>query len=642
MPIYKTCFVVVLVAFTVISAGAQSTPYSTSAVAEALKSNASVIIHLENIEMNVESVDKATLNVHKVFTVLNEEGSSALLFNEYATKFISLDEAEIKVFDAAGKQVHKFRKKDMTTVAVGEGLVEDGYVTYYRIRPDAYPVTVEFSYEQKLKSTLYFPDYRFLHAKEAVVESNYTAKIPAGITLRYKAQHSAITPVITENGPDKIYKWTVKNLAPVLNEEGSAGSNNFPYVHMVTDQFSHYGFRGDLSSWKAFGLWISDLYKGLDELPVSRQQFFQNLVAGAPDNTEKERRIYEYLQQNFRYVSIQLGIGGLRPFSAAFTDAKKYGDCKALSNYMKAALNAVGIRSHVAIINAAYNEEPVDADFPANNFNHVILCVPGPNDTTWLECTSNTAAFATLGTFTENRNALLITETGGVLVATPKSNAAANLFATHTTIQVAPDLAAVAQTKLTTKGVYREIVADVLKENKDDQKESLVLGFGFKQPDFFELAAAQPTDDFQAALKMEIGKLPEFNAGTKYFFKPRINKIWSKKLPSAENRKLDYYFRFPFENKDTTVLVFAAGFKPDVLAAGKELRSPYGVYKTQYWYQQKENAVYTVTTLTLTAHKIPAAEYGAVKTFFDAVVQDDAQRIVMLKTETNAPEGKAF
>ncbi|MEI9809836.1 MAG: transglutaminase domain-containing protein [Bacteroidota bacterium] len=81
---------------------------------------------------------------------------------------------------------------------------------------------------------------------------------------------------------------------------------------------------------------------------------------------EKEsiRRIYRYMQENFRYVSIQLGIGGLKPFSAEFTDKKKYGDCKALSNYMKAALKSVGIPSHVAIINSGFNRNRWMPAFP--------------------------------------------------------------------------------------------------------------------------------------------------------------------------------------------------------------------------------------------------------------------------------------
>jgi hypothetical protein len=112
---------------------------------------------------------------------------------------------------------------------------------------------------------------------------------------------------------------------------------------------------------------------------------------------DKVRFLYRYLQQNMRYVSVQLGIGGLKPFPAMFVDQKKYGDCKALTNYMGALLRAVNIPSCYAIVNAGTNAKPADPKFPDNVFNHVILCVPLKNDTTWLECTSNTQPFGQLG-----------------------------------------------------------------------------------------------------------------------------------------------------------------------------------------------------------------------------------------------------
>lgn len=617
--------------------------YSVATVPDTLKNGASVITHLENITVQVESLDLATLKVQKIFTVLNPEGNYALFFHEYSSKAIALEEAEIRVYDQQGKGIGRHKKRDMTTVSVGDGLIEDGYVTYYQVKPPSYPVTVEVTYEQKFRTTLSFPDYRYIGPKEAVVESNYTAKVPADIVLRHKDRHRSLAPVITEEGKYKVYKWTVKNLPSLRDEEGSVeGGEKFPYVNIVTDQFSHYGYKGNLSSWKSFGAWISDLYKGLDELPADRQLFFQGLVKDASSEEEKIKRIYEYMQQNFRYVSIQLGIGGLKPFSAAFTDQKKYGDCKGLSNFMKAALKAVGLKSHVAIINADYNGEPVDPDFPANNFNHAILCVPMQKDSVWLECTSNTSEFGQLGTATENRNALLVTEEGGVLVPTPKSSAAANTLFTRTVVKMEADLSASTETTITAMGDLREMMGELLKNKKDDQKELLVSYLGYKQPDAFELAGTGAADSRHTTLKMWISKLPEFNAGSKYFISPRINKLWTKKLPPAENRKLDYYFRFPFEMRDTTILKLVAGTEPDVLPAEKKLSNSYGYYAAKYWYNKEEHAIYTATALTLKKHKVLAADYPGVKAFFDEVAQDDAQKIVVKGTGSNSGEKKAF
>jgi hypothetical protein len=420
-------------------------------------------------------------------------------------------------------------------------------------------------------------------------------------------------------------------MAPIDFEEGSVSADNrYPRIAIAADNFSYYGLHGDLSTWKSFGLWINELYRNLDILPADRQQFFAQLVKDASSKKDKIRRIYNYLQQNFRYVSIQLGVGGLKPFSAEFTDQKKYGDCKALSNYMKAALKSVGIKSYVAIINSDYNELPVDAGFPSNDFNHVILCVPGI-DSIWLECTSSTIDFAELGTFTENRNALLITDEGGVLVATPASHSATNISSTVTTVTMLDDMSAQTETVFNTRGEYKEIMNEILKENRDDQKEVIVSSFGFKQPDNFELIGGQASNGYRPKLIMALRSIPEFSSGNKWFISPRIYKMWSHVLPKSENRKYDFYFHYPFEKYDTTIFKLPAGLKPDILPKEKDLKCDYASYKSKYWYNEAENSIYSIDSLTLKQHKIPALDYPQVKKFFDELMQDDAQKIVVKK-----------
>src|SRR6185312_175426 len=78
----------------------------------ALIKNASVIKEEENILLEITAIDRFTYTVHKVETILNEKGKDELDFMQYTNKYISLENAEIKVFDAARKQVTKFSRKD--------------------------------------------------------------------------------------------------------------------------------------------------------------------------------------------------------------------------------------------------------------------------------------------------------------------------------------------------------------------------------------------------------------------------------------------------------------------------------------------------------------------------------------------------
>ena len=70
---------------------------------------------------------------------------------------------------------------------------------------------------------------------------------------------------------------------------------------------------------------------------------------------------------------------------------------------------------------------PIITEFPSNQFNHVIVCVPLKKDTMWLECTSQTRQPGSIESEIENRNALIITPEGGVIVKTPSRKANENV-----------------------------------------------------------------------------------------------------------------------------------------------------------------------------------------------------------------------
>ncbi len=609
---------------------AQLPSYDVASIPEEVKKKTSVIKRYENTLFEVTGIDRATLKTHEVYTLLNDTYRGALNFSEYNTKFHILEDVEIKVYDAKGKQINKYKKKDLYMQTSGDGLIDDRSYYSISIPVAVYPVTVEYIYEVRYKGTLFYPAYT---PGAGVLQSTFTAKVPKDMDLRYQAKNIALTPKITEDEKYKSYQWDGSNLPKVEQEEGTTSSREsiYPCILLAPSRFKMDEYDGNMSSWKSLGEWYNTMHKGLDVLPESRKAFLKDLVKDAKDDPEKVRIIYDYLQKNFRYVSIQLGIGGWRSLPADFTDQKKYGDCKGLSNYMYAALKAVGVRSHPALISAEYNKEPLDPSFPMSGFNHVIICVPQPKDSIWLECTSKTTDFAVLGTFTENRYALLITEEGGVLAATPASRSADNKFDITTVITLQLDGSGKTMSTFRTTGEYKEMMGSVMDEKKDDQKDFIINGMGFKQPDEFILHKREALNTLTTELEMSIEKVPEFIAGNKMFFSPRMYKLFGYKLPTAEKRKKDYYFHNPYQKTDTTLFQLPEGFAVDALPQAKSIQCPFGTYNTKYWYDDSKKAVYSTSSLVLEQHRIPAARYAEVKKFFDEVAQDDTQRIVIRK-----------
>jgi len=609
---------------------AQEIRYDAASIPANLRENAHVIKRYEKITFDVKDVDRAVLSVHRVLTVLDEKGAWALNFTEYTNKLRKIDEFEVKGYNALGMVVEKFRKKDLQKQAILDGLVTDGMYHYIRIKSTVYPATIEYKYEVEYTGTASYPAWQLQVPDQSVEFSSFAAKVPVDLDLRFRSQQIDIKPKVSTEGKQKVYQWEAKNVLSFGDEENTADwSSCFPGVILAPNKFRHYNTFGEMTTWKAFGKWAYDLMAGLDELPAGRNAFFVALVKDAGSDREKVAKLYDYLQKNFRYVSIQLGIGGVKPFPAQFTDEKKYGDCKALSFFMHTALKAVGIKSYCALINAGYNSNPVPADFPSDPFDHEILCVPLQQDTIWLECTSNTTEFGQLGTFTENRNALLLTENGGVLVRTPRSSSGYNTYITTTNVLLAEDGSGTSTTSTASNGAYRETLNSIMSMKKDDQKISIVNHLGFRNPDDFLITRKAQDAFLNVDIELSIEKIPQFKAGNKMFLNKRLNNLWAAKLPKAEGRRHDFYFRHPFIKIDTTVYHLPEGFAPEAIPEPVDVKCEYGSYRTAYVFDETKKQVRCIARLELLQHKIPAAQYAAVKYFFDRVMSDEAQKLVV-------------
>jgi hypothetical protein len=464
---------------------AQLPPAALVPIPEQLKKNANIVTREEKIVLEIKSPGKAYYNVHSIKTILNDAGKDENEFYVYTHKFVSLESVEIKIYDAAGNAIQKISKKDLISQSAGEGLVPDGKVYYAGIPATTYPLTVQTDYELKFSGLYALPKYKIQSPDQAVENEQFIIKTSLDNDINFKQNNTAAIPLIETDEKTKIYTWTFKNREAWKYEEGSGNPLNYlPSILVTLSKFELDGYAGEMKTWKDMGLWYNSLVKSDNVLSLRFKNEIIHLTEPAQTATEKIKIIYDYLQKNYRYVSIQLGIGGFKPFAADFVHTKKYGDCKALSNYMQACLEAVKIKSYPAWVYGSVYPNSIDPGFPCDQFNHQILCVPMEKDTIWLECTSNTNDFNILGNFTENRNVLVLTENGGVLVPTPKSKAFDNLFICRSIIKLKEDGSGNAVIMLKSTGEYRQdFMHYISNEKKDDQKRFLIQYLGFIQPD---------------------------------------------------------------------------------------------------------------------------------------------------------------
>ncbi|GAA3982218.1 DUF3857 and transglutaminase domain-containing protein [Mucilaginibacter dorajii] len=608
--------------------------YIASTIPDSLKEDANSVVRYSNDEVTVKGPGKMLLKHHSIITILNEkDDNEAVMQMGYNKKYDSYSSIEMNVFDALGKQIKKYRKSDMYdgSQADDETMVTNERFLAVKHAVASYPITIEKIYEEDESSFIGLDSWYIQNQVEQSAQFlYYKISYNPTIGLRFKNTNTKIKPEKGNADGLESYTWKAQNLKAIKKEENVLLWSVLPKISFAASSFDCYGYPGDFSSWQSFGNWIKALYADGCTLSPERAAEVKKMTDTIKTDKEKARFLYNYMQKSMRYVGIQLGIGGYKPFPATFVDQKKYGDCKALSNYMRALLTAVNINSYYTVIRSANNAEPIDATFPANTFNHVVLCVPFKNDTTWLECTSNTRPFGKMDPSTENTKALLITENGGRLINTPKSLAADNQFNSEVHIVLDVDGGAKAQLKILSTGIYRSDYIGVAALKTDEQKEYIIRDLHMKQPSVFSFTPSADNGGVKEVdISLEYDKFCDVATADKQFYKPSVFSLWQGTVPIVEKRKNDFYFDTPLQKSCVTTIDLPAGFEVEALPANQTLKFTYGSYDVKYVYDATKNQVTGTAKFNLTDYIIPAAKYTEMQIYMDAVIKAQNKKLVI-------------
>ena len=608
--------------------------YKALTIPDSLLKKANSVVRYSFDKLEVRESGKLLKTHHQITAILNEKAEDEAEWSlGYDPKADKIHKVEIVIYDQAGKQVKKYKRGDMYDITASSWVgLTDNRSMHLKHSIPSYPITVEFIYESLEKSYLDLSSWDYQSNEQAIQYAKFEVLVNPALGFRYKNRNSSIKPVKSTVDDLDHYVWEVKNLQAIKPEEHVPAWKTMARVDMAINHFQYDGYEGSFENWKSFGDWISNLNKEVNTLSPERALAIKQMTDSIKSDREKVKFLYQYMQKNTRYVSIQLGIGGFKPFPATFVDTKKYGDCKALSNYMYSLLKAVNIPANYAVIRAAANNEAADPDFPNSPFNHAILCVPLQKDTVWLECTSQTQAFGNLGGFTENRNALLISEGGSKLVNTPKSKMEENMFNTEVDINLSPEGGAIAKIKLNTTGEFRFLYDGMTAIKNDEQKQYLMRTLKFKQPSVFELKHTQDVDGVkQMNMDLEYEQFADIISGDKMFYKPAVFNLWNVTLPIVEKRINDYYFEYPMKNYGKTTLNLPEGYVVETMPTNVSLKFSYGSYEVKFAYDAVKNQVVSEAKFNLTNHVIPAAKYTEMQTYFNDIAKANGKKLILKK-----------
>jgi hypothetical protein len=628
-------FLTIVALILCVDAVAGELKYPAKEIPEELKVNNYAVIREKVTEYRVLAVNKSSGYFREVITILNPNGNFLVTKVLYYDRLSKVQNINASIYDEDGYLIRKLKASDIKDESAYDGfsLYSDSRLKKIDLTHNSYPYTVEIEYETVDRYLFAFPDFLLYDDDEVAIQSkSYNVYYPENLKIKYKLI-GAPEPKHSKEGATEKLSWHFANIKPAKFEKFSPDARTFiPTILISPVEFEYEGYTGSMDTWESLGKWQLQLNKGRDVLPAATKQKIAELTAGKTDR-EKVKILYKYLQNKTRYVSIQLGIGGWQPFSAETVDQVGYGDCKALSNYMVALLNEIGIKGYYTKVHAGDDgDEDVITDFPSPQSNHIIVAVPMESDTVWLECTSQLQPFNFLGTFTGNRYALMVTDEGGKLVRTPSYKKEKNIQATKAIISLDKTGKAAADVTIEYSGMmydYKSVGA-ISKLGSDRQKRWLEKAIQIPAFDLtsFSMKSVEETNPV-AQVKCNLF-LPNCAVvqGKRIFLQPNLMNKINTVPEKLENRKTDIVVKLPFVEVDTIVYSVPEEIYPEYVPQAVKITSPFGEYEASYRVEPGK-LIYT-RRFTCNSGTFPKEKYNEFVNFYRMVNQADFTKLVFL------------
>lgn len=344
-----------------------------------------------------------------------------------------------RIFKADGSVVEARSEHDRRMTESWSGMYFDSrqrMIGFPNVEPGD---VVEFSWRiddvgQENMFADYFGDVHYLQGNHPREDVEYVLLAPAARAFHANAPNLAGVEHDVEPLGDgtRRWRWRVKDVPRIEPEPGMPGWTEVAaYLHVST-------FR----EWEEVArFWWGLVREQLHATPEVRAAA-EEAVAGIPADAveERVRAVYEYVVRKTRYVGLEFGIHGFKPYAVDRVLARRFGDCKDKASLIKAMLEHLGIPSRLVLIRTRNLGHIGEAPASLAVFNHAILYVPGLD--LFLDGTAEFSGASELPTGDEGAQALIVEDSANApsrFVVTPVSSSEVNVTDSRYTLVLGAD-----------------------------------------------------------------------------------------------------------------------------------------------------------------------------------------------------------
>ena len=283
-----------------------------------------------------------------------------------------------------GRRISRLREARVKVLQRERGLesrIYDGRKSVVLDVPDVrVGDTVEFAYARAGIN----PVFQGHHASDfdmqwelPVAQVHRRLSAAAGLDVRVAALSGAPAPQLSQAGGFVERAWDLRDVPALRVEASVPGSYNpYPWVEW-----------SDFASWADVARWAERLYAVPARLGPGLRSAVDGVARQVSRDDERVVAVLRLVQQQVRYLGVEIGAGTHAPTASDMVWARRRGDCKEKALLMVTMLRALGIDASPALVNTD-RQEDIARDLPgAGSFDHVIVRVRHDGRDAWLDPT---------------------------------------------------------------------------------------------------------------------------------------------------------------------------------------------------------------------------------------------------------------
>lgn len=545
---------------------------------------------------------------------------------EYAFSF----EADTETVQLRGAKIHRKTGSVDEAIESGEGPTDNPamamyssarafYVHFPRLNPGD---VVELLYRVEDVTARnafadYFGEVVYMQSAEPISRSEYVLITPKSRQFFFnKPKVANLVQKVEEKGDTKIWHFTAENVAPLEVE---------PMMPPMTESLGHVHV-STYKSWDAMGQWywglVRDQFTADDEV----RRRVAEITKGLTDEKAKVRAVYDFVVQKTRYVALEFGIHGFKPYRCAQIFARGFGDCKDKATLIVTMLKELGIPATIVIVRTGLRGDFETEPASLAPFDHAIAYVPSMD--IYLDGTAEWTGSTELPSMDRGSLALQINEGKPKLVHMPEPTAADSVSSKHLEATVGTDGSAQVDWRVDVTGASASSWRSRY-HAKATQKQRVQEDLSTELPgiDVKEVGSNDLEDVEQKVQIKAKGRAPSYarRDGESWTVPVGAKEHLVRSWAPLSSRRRDMRIMALSTQENETVVKLPQGAKvlgPPHAADGK---SPFGFYKVDV--ETNGNVVRVKTTVAITKSRIPVAEYAAFRTFCEQADRELGQSL---------------